>query len=95
MSNLTNPWGYPGCTDHWRFDCGCEGWPSTQQKLRESCANSCKLKNAVTHCVGCSAASHIDSLERRLAATERLLEKHENALTAHMQALGIEPLPEL
>lgn len=53
-----------GCHEHARTDCGCPGYPSLQQVLRD-CGNDCANLNHPSRCIRCQAAQMIDRLQTR------------------------------
>jgi len=63
---------YPlGCEQHLQFDCGCPGYPSIQNALRD-CGNNCQHRPHINRCVRCQAAQLIDTLQTR---TDRFIER--------------------
>ena len=65
-SNHTN-----GCKLHMVTDCGCPGYPSLQNVLRD-CGNNCGDYRQQDRCIRCQAAAMIDRYKTR---SERYLER--------------------
>lgn len=70
-THMTTP-NYPhGCAYHREFNCGCPGYPTLQNVLRE-CGNDCVDRTRNHRCVRCQAADMIDTLNTR---TQRYLDR--------------------
>jgi hypothetical protein len=60
-----------GCSTHLVTDCGCAGYPSVQNVLRD-CGNDCIDWRHTERCISCQAADQIDRYKTR---SERYLER--------------------
>jgi hypothetical protein len=60
-----------GCPIHLVTDCGCAGYPSLQNVLRD-CGNDCIDYRHTERCMRCQAADYIDRYKKR---SERYLER--------------------
>lgn len=55
----------PLCPTHLQMECGCPGYPTIQQRLRD-CGNvACIVALRYHKCIRCQAAAHIDRIEHR------------------------------
>ena len=55
-----------GCDLHYQMDCGCPGYPSIQNVLRD-CGHNCQHRPYRDRCIRCQAARLIDTLQTRTA----------------------------